>query len=85
MESFLLFGVVFFLRGIVVIGKSIARQIIQDLLKRSWRAELALIQRDANSVADGMAKHAIRHGVQYAEWLSPSDDFRLLLDKDVVH
>ncbi|MED6126691.1 hypothetical protein PIB30_080799 [Stylosanthes scabra] len=40
--------------------------------------------RTANRVADAMAKHATTHGVHYAEWLSPWEDLRELINLDVA-
>ncbi|MED6182139.1 hypothetical protein PIB30_025856 [Stylosanthes scabra] len=55
----------------------------QQILLRPWRVEVALIQRNANRVADAMAKHAIIHGVHYAEWLLPWEDLRCAINLDI--
>ncbi|MED6189448.1 hypothetical protein PIB30_096074 [Stylosanthes scabra] len=54
------------------------------LWKRSWRVELALIQRTANHVADALAKYAVVQNVDQVEWLIPNDDLKELLKHDFL-
>ncbi|MED6118442.1 hypothetical protein PIB30_002695 [Stylosanthes scabra] len=56
---------------------------IHELIKRSWRVEFSLIQRTANAVADALARYAILNGVVQVELLTPSDDFKMLLQRDL--
>ncbi|MED6164063.1 hypothetical protein PIB30_086146 [Stylosanthes scabra] len=58
---------------------------IYDLMKRSWRVELALIQRTANHVADALAKYAVVQNVDQVEWLIPNDDVKELLKHDFLN
>ncbi|MED6163046.1 hypothetical protein PIB30_076256, partial [Stylosanthes scabra] len=57
---------------------------IHALMKRSWRVELALIQRTANRVADALAKYAVVQNVDQVEWLIPNDDVKELLKHDFL-
>ncbi|MED6115997.1 hypothetical protein PIB30_095958 [Stylosanthes scabra] len=57
---------------------------IHALMKRSWRVELALIQRTANHVADALAKYAVVQNVDQVEWLIPNDDVKELLKHDFL-
>ncbi|MED6123487.1 hypothetical protein PIB30_049567 [Stylosanthes scabra] len=57
---------------------------IHALMKRSWRVELALIQRIANHVADALAKYAVVQNVDQVQWLIPNDDVNELLKHDFL-
>ncbi|MED6172913.1 hypothetical protein PIB30_054329 [Stylosanthes scabra] len=40
---------------------------IRELLHCSWRAEIALIQRTANCIADALAKHTLKQRIHHAD------------------
>ncbi|MED6166769.1 hypothetical protein PIB30_112658, partial [Stylosanthes scabra] len=44
---------------------------IHDLIWRNWNVEVKLIQREANGVADAMAKVAARSQLSQVEWTEP--------------
>ncbi|MED6201129.1 hypothetical protein PIB30_091870 [Stylosanthes scabra] len=44
---------------------------IIDILHWDWTAQIQLIQREANSVADSMAKEAAMLQHDYVDWLAP--------------
>ncbi|MED6116576.1 hypothetical protein PIB30_101522, partial [Stylosanthes scabra] len=52
---------------------------IHELMRRSWRVEIFLIQRSANVIADALAKYAVLNGIDQVEWLIPREDIKLLL------
>ncbi|MED6182914.1 hypothetical protein PIB30_033138 [Stylosanthes scabra] len=57
---------------------------IQKILLWPWKMEISLIQKNANRVADALAKHAINFGIQYADWIQPWNDLRYLITDDVI-
>ncbi|MED6131590.1 hypothetical protein PIB30_011193 [Stylosanthes scabra] len=56
---------------------------IHELLKCSWSVDTSLIQRTANALADALAKYVVLNGVVQVEWPMPSDDFQMLLQRDL--
>ncbi|MED6225929.1 hypothetical protein PIB30_098310 [Stylosanthes scabra] len=58
---------------------------IHALMKRSWRVELALIQRTANHVADALAKYAVVQNIDQVEWLIPNNNVKELLKYDFLN
>ncbi|MED6222294.1 hypothetical protein PIB30_062983 [Stylosanthes scabra] len=80
-ENFLLFGE----DSSVAIGSDANDLImrIRELLHHFWRAEIALIQRTANYVADALVKHTLKEGIHHADWLQPWSDLETLLYKDM--
>ncbi|MED6209425.1 hypothetical protein PIB30_054534 [Stylosanthes scabra] len=56
---------------------------IRDLLTRNWWAEVPLIQRTTNDVADAMAKEAGRYSLPHVELLSPGSHLLPVLRQDL--
>ncbi|MED6151517.1 hypothetical protein PIB30_083235, partial [Stylosanthes scabra] len=52
---------------------------IHQVLQWNWNAEVVLIQRTANNVADFLAKKALHNKVEYVELLEPVYDMHNLL------
>ncbi|XP_057746710.1 uncharacterized protein LOC130965976 [Arachis stenosperma] len=57
---------------------------IKEVLRWNWRVEVNLIQRDANQVADALAKYAASNYIQQLEWNEPWEDLKVLLQRDYV-
>ncbi|MED6225340.1 hypothetical protein PIB30_092751, partial [Stylosanthes scabra] len=55
---------------------------IIDILHWDWTARIQLIQREANSVADSMAKEAAMAQHDYLEWIVPQPSLVSLIRMD---
>ena len=55
---------------------------IRDIMHWNWRVDFRLIMRDANTVADTMAKMAMKLQLSHVELLSPWEEFKSSLKRD---